>query len=220
MRTLTTSLLLLIAHTSFAEEPSCTTTTTTTTTTHCTGSAAPYAAPPAPGAELQPVPELDPRYAPPPPPGPSLRAPVLLLDRRMLERDDWRIKIETDGSIWRERRSSTTSGSLLAAGVATFVGAWLVNAVATASQENRYDSIGVLGLFPVLGAWGNAAAADGYSQHNAQMLYLLDGAVQAAGFIMLLVSTGAGPQKVERERVNLSGMILPGGAGVSAAGMF
>ena len=82
----------------------------------------------------------------------------------------------------------------------------------------------------MIGAWAQAGIVNstgnyddnGNRSSNAGLtaFYAIDGVVQGAGFIMLLVGMASGPDKIEKQPVYVGGAVIPGGAGVSASGHF
>jgi hypothetical protein len=203
---------------------------TTTTTVRCTGAAALYGAPPAtlPPAPPQAAP-APPEAAPAPPetaPAPPEAAPapppayapprLVLIDPRAYERGGWHITQDANGTIYRERRRSTASRGTWAAGLGLFAGTWALGIVSGVVWEQRNPPAYIM---PVLGAWIQAAFQRS-SDEGARAGWAVNGAVQAAGFITMLVGFAAGPAKVERQPIVVGPLALQGGGGLYTAGRF
>jgi hypothetical protein len=216
MRSIVAITVLAVAAVARAQQPApspdgeCTTTTTTTTTVRCTGAAAPYALPPVVAPRV--AAPAAPVYAPAPPVyAPPLAAPIVI-DIGSVERGGWKLVQDPDGTLWRERRRHTVSRGLLGAGLGlllTAYGAAIIGGAATGHEG--------MGAIPIGGAFINAATSG--SQGPAAG-WCINGFVQIGGLIMSLLSGGVGPLRVERERLQIAPVGLPGGAGVGMAGRF
>lgn len=175
----------------------------TTTTVRCTGAAAPYAVQ-APPAETVVVPSPPP--APPPPPQ------VIVLDPHKFVGDGWKVTQSPDGCLWRERKTSTSSPAMWGAGLGLFVASYFAGAIGGMAGGNN-----PFGFWPIVGPMVSAAFTNG----QAQVLWAVDGVVEAGSFVVFLVGLAAGPDKIERQPITFSPAMFPGGGGgVSLSGRF
>jgi hypothetical protein len=173
---------------------------TTTTTVRCTGAAAPYA--------VQPPPAPAPIVVAPPPPQ------IVILDPRKLAGDGWKLTQSADGCLWRERRISTDAPSVWGTGLALWLGGYAAGIVAGMEQGGFNE----IGWMPIIGAMVNAAFTD---DNTGRALWAIDSVAQAGGFVMFLVGLAAGPDKIERQPVQLGAASFGGGgSGIAISGRF
>ncbi len=198
---LLTALLPSLAHAQSPPQPEC----TTTTTVHCTGAAAPYAVQP---QSTAPAPTIYPPNTYPPSSG--LQLPLVLNLG-----EDTHLVQGTDGILYRERAVSTALPGVWGTGLGLLAGGWLISG--TYSALDSSEGVPGLGFLPILGSWIQAAAVDGT---GSKTFYAIDGVVQAGGFVMLLVGLAAGPQKLERMPVMITGQGAVGGGTIGLTGRF
>jgi hypothetical protein len=173
-------------------------TTTTTTTTRCTGSAAPLAAP---GPELaqQPAPQPAPApyYAPPPGyyPGPGYVAPQPYfmpppVKTHIEQRPMW---------------------GLVGAGLGVFGGVYFWNVLAASLASDWRPAIPIVGPFLLMGD---------RDLKDLQGLLALDGILQGAGAVMILVGAVMKKNVTVYDKVSIVPAVNANGAGLAAMGQF
>ena len=187
---------------------------TTTTTVRCTGAAAPYAVmpPPAPA----PVVVAPPPPAAPPPPvaAPAPPPQIVILDPRKLAGDGWKLTQDASGCWWRERKTSTDSPGVWGTGLAFWLGGYAAAVIAGMQQ----GGISEFGWWPIIGPMMNAAFTN---SDSGRALWAVDGIAQAGGFVMFLVGLAAGPDKIERQPIQLGATsFVGGGQGIALSGRF
>ena len=189
---------------------------TVTTTVRCTGAAAPYAvqaAQPQPPIVIQAPAPPSPPSPPPtmmmmPPPG------TILLDPRQLG-NGWRLVQSPDGCLWRERKVSSDAPGVWGTGLAFWLGGYAAGVIGGMEQGDA----NILAWWPIIGAFANIAVNSGNG--TAQTLWAIDGLAQAGGFVTFLVGLAAGPAKMQRLPLTVSGASFAGGgSGVALAGRF
>jgi hypothetical protein len=179
---------------------------TTTTTVRCTGAAAPYAVMPPP-APAPPV------VAPPPPP-PPVAPQIVILDPRKLAGDGWKLTQDAQGCLWRERKVSTDAPAVWGTGLAFWLGGYAAAVIAGMQQ----GGINEFGWWPIIGAMMNTAFSE---SSGGKTLWAIDSVAQAGGFVMFLVGLAAGPDKVQRQPVQLGAVsFVGGGNGIAISGRF
>jgi hypothetical protein len=180
----------------------------TTTTVRCTGAAAPYAV-----QAAQPQTIVVPAPAPPPVAAPSTppQVPAIILDPRALG-DGWRLVQTPDGNLWRERRLTGDAPAVWGTGLAFWLGSYTVGAIG-----GTVNASGLFAWLPIMGPFINAS----FTRDAAQVLWAVDGVVQAGGFVTFLVGLAAGPDKIERLplRVMPTGFV-GGGQGIALGSRF
>jgi hypothetical protein len=181
---------------------------TTTTTVRCTGAAAPYAVMP----PQAPAPVV---VAPPPPAvAPAPAQQIIILDPRKLTGDGWKVTQDANGAWWHERKTSTDAPAVWGTGLAFWLGGYAIAAIAGMQQ----GGIDMFGWWPIIGAMMNAGFAEDTS---AKALWAVDGLAQAGGFVMFLVGLAAGPDKIERQPIQIGATaFVGGGSGVALSGRF
>jgi hypothetical protein len=178
---------------------------TTTTTVRCTGAAAPYAVMPPPA----PAPIV---VAPPPPPPAAPQ--IVILDPRKLAGDGWKLSQDASGCLWRERKTSTDAPAVWGTGLAFWLGGYGASIIAGMNQGGFNE----IGWMPIIGAMVNAAFNE---DGTTQALWAIDSVAQAGGFVMFLVGLAAGPDKIERQPVQLgAASFVGGGSGIAISGRF
>src|SRR4051812_2741437 len=173
---------------------------TTTTTGRCTGAAAPYAVMPPP-APAPPV------VAPAPPPQATddEKPPrLVILDPRKLTGDGWKLTQDASGCLWRERKISTDSPGVWGTGLAFWLGGYAAAVIAGVQQGGLSE----FGWWPIIGPMMNAAFT---SNDSARALWAVDAVAQGGGFVMFLVGLAAGPDKIERQPIQLGAASFVGG---------
>jgi hypothetical protein len=179
---------------------------TTTTTVRCTGAAAPYAV-------MPPPPPAAPVVAPPPPP-PAAPPQIVVLDPRKLAGDGWKLTQDAQGCLWRERKTSTDSPAVWGTGMAFWLGGYAAAIIGGMQQ----GGINYFGWWPIIGAMMNTAFSD---SPEGKTLWAIDSVAQAGGFVLFLVGLAAGPDKVERQPINIGpAAFVGGGSGVAISGRF
>lgn len=147
---------------------------------------------------------LPPLGAPEPPPAPSPPPP--------LPQDAWRYRLDARGELWRERTvHKPHAHGVWISGLALFLSGYLGSAPFWFGGLGG-SPVGILGPWPVFGAFVNGAVAGGGS---ASAGWIMSGVGQLSGLVLIFVGAGAGGRKVQRERVQYS--VAPISGGVASA---
>jgi hypothetical protein len=110
---------------------------------------------------------------------------------------EWRMRMDADGSFWREREVRKSNRGLLGAGLGVWLGTWFITFLS--SSTTAHDGSGAATIFPMIGPF----IAAGISKDPGPAVgYTVSGLLQIAGFAMFVAGAASKHLVTERQRAH------------------